>query len=137
MSTIFRDGARWSGRRLVRFVRRAAVIALVLFAALFLGTGWLIGSGVHAAGEAALLERPGERVPALMAYIESPTHTLRARNRAVWALGQLGDARALPVLEKHVTGRECEHARALCQYELRKAIRLCRGATNMSAFIWR
>ncbi len=137
MSTSFRDGARWSGRQLVRFVSRAAVIALVLIAALLLGTGWLIGSGVHAASEAALLERPGERVPALMAYIESPTHTLRARNRAVWALGQLGDARALPVLEKHVTGRECDHARALCQYELRKAIRLCQGATNMSAFIWR
>ena len=137
MSTSLRDGARWNGRQLVRFVRRAAVIALVLIAALLLGTGWLIGSGVHAASEAALLERPGERVPALMAYIESPTHTLQARNRAVWALGQLGDARALPVLEKHFTGRECEHSRALCQHELRKAIRLCHGATNMSAFIWR
>jgi hypothetical protein len=137
VSTSFRDGARWNGRQLVRFVSRAAVIALVLIAAPLLGTGWLIGSGVHAASEAALLERPGERVPALMAYIESPTHTLRARNRAVWALGQLGDARALPVLEKHFTGRECEHGRALCQHELRKAIRLCHGATNMSAFIWR
>jgi hypothetical protein len=137
MSTSFRDGARWNGRQFLRFVSRAAVIALVLIAALLLGTGWLIGSGVHAASEAALLERPGDRVPALMAYIESPTQTLRARNRAVWALGQLGDARALPVLEKHFTGRECEHGRALCQHELRKAIRLCHGATNMSAFIWR
>ncbi len=137
MSTSFRTGGRWNGRRLVRFISGAAVIALVLIAALLLGTSWLIESGVHAASEAALLERPGDRVPALMAYVESPTHALRARNRAVWALGQLGDARALPVLEKHVTGRECDHARALCQYELRKAIRLCRGATNMSAFIWR
>jgi hypothetical protein len=121
----------------VRFISRAAVIALVLIAALLLGTTWLIESGVHAAGEAALLERPGDRVPALMAYIESPTHTLRERNRAVWALGQLGDARALPVLERHFTGRPCEHGRALCQHELRKAIRLCHGATNISAFIWR
>jgi hypothetical protein len=137
MSTSFRDVARWNGRRFVRFVSRAAVIALVLIAALLLGTTWLIGSGVHAASEAALLERPGDRVPALMAYIESPKHTLRERNRAVWALGQLGDARALPVLEKHFTGRECEHGRVLCQHELRKAIRLCRGATNISAFIWR
>ncbi len=137
MSTGFRDGARWNGRRFVRFVRRAVVIALVLIAALVLGTTWLIGSGVHAASEAALLERPGDGALALMAYIESPKHTLRERNRAVWALGQLGDARALPVLEKHFTGRECEHGRALCQHELRKAIRLCRGATNISAFIWR
>lgn len=137
MSTSFRNGARWSGRRFVRFVSGAFVIAVVLIAALLLGTTWLIGSGVHAASEAALLERPGDRALALMAYVESPRHTLRERNRAVWALGQLGDARALPLLEKHFTGRECEHGRALCQHELRKAIRLCRGATNISAFIWR
>lgn len=122
---------------MVRSIGRAAVIALLLIAALLLGTTWLIESGVHAAGEAALLERPGDRVPALMAYVESPAHSLRERNRAVWALGQLGDARALPVLEKHFTGRQCEHGRALCQHELRKAIRLCRGNTNMLAFIWR
>jgi hypothetical protein len=137
MSTSFRDVARWNGRPFVRFVSRVAVTTLVLIAALLLGTSWLIGSGVHAASEAALLEQPGDRVPALMAYLESPTHTLRERNRAVWALGQLGDARALPVLEKHFTGRECDHGRVLCQHELRKAIRLCRDATNVSAFIWR
>ena len=137
MPASVRDGGRWSCGRLVRFISRAAVIALVLSAALLLGTTWLIESGVHAASNAALLEQPGDRIPALMAYIESPTHTLQERNRAVWALGQLGDARALPVLEKHFTDRPCEHGRALCQHELRKAIRLCRGAANMSAFIWR
>ena len=126
-----------NGRRLVRFVSRAGMSGLVLIAALWLGGIWLIGSRVRAASEAALLERPGDRVLALMAYVESPKHTLRERNRAVWALGQLGDARALPVLERHVTGKDCEHSRVLCQYELRKAIRLCRGATNLAAFVWR
>jgi HEAT repeat protein len=120
-----------------RFVSRATVLGLVLIAALLLGSSWLIGSGVHAASEAALLERPGDRVLALMAYVESPQHTLRERNRAVWALGQLGDARALPVLERHLTGRDCDHGRVVCQREVRKAIGLCRGATNMAAFAWR
>ena len=123
-----------------RFIGRAA-IALVLVAAVGLGAVWLIGlsigSAVHAASEAALLEQPGDRVLALMAYVESPKHTLRDRNRAVWALGQLGDARALPVLETNFTGRDCDHERALCQYELRKAIRLCRGGTNVAAVAWR
>ena len=126
-----------NGRRLVRFVSRAAVIGLVLVAALWLGTICLVGSGVHAASEAALLARPGDRVLALMAFAESPQHTLRERNRAVWALGQLGDARALPMLEKHFTGGDCQHGRILCQHELRKALRLCRGATNIAAFGWR
>ena len=120
-----------NGRRLARFVTRAGVSGLVLIAALWLGSSWAIGSGVRAASDAALLEQPGDRVLALMAYVDSPKHTLRERNRAVWALGRLGDARALPALERHVTGRDCEHDRALCQYELRKAIRLCRGATSL------
>ena len=137
MSTSFGEGAPWNGRRLARFISRAGAFALILIAALLLGTGWLIESGVQAASEAALLERPGDRVSSLVAYVVSPTHALRERNRAVWALGQLGDARALPLLEKHFTGRECEHDRALCQHELRKAIRLCRGATNRSAFLLR
>jgi hypothetical protein len=137
MSASLRDRGWWNGRRLVRVISRAAVIGLVLITALILGTTWLIESGVHAATEAALLERPGDPVPALMAYLESPAHTLRDRNRAVWALGQLGDARALPVLGRHFTGRQCDHGNALCQHELKKAIRLCGGATNMSAFIWR
>jgi hypothetical protein len=137
MSPSFSDERQGNGRRLVRFIRRGAVGALVLIVALLSGTTWLIESGVHAATEAALLDRPGDPVPALMAYIESPTHTLRERNRAIWALGQLGDARALPVLEKHVTGGQCDHSRALCQHELRKAIQLCRGGTNVTAILWR
>lgn len=126
-----------NGRRWARFVRRAAAIGVVLVAVLWAGSTWLIASGVRAASEAALLDAAGDRVLALMAYVESPKHTLRERNRAVWALGQLGDARALPVLETHFTGTDCEHDRALCQHELRKAIRLCRGATNIAAFGWR
>ena len=137
MSTGFFGNTRWNGRQWARFVTRAALFALVLIAALAAAAAWSIASGVQAASEAALAEHPGDRVPALMAYVESPTHTLRARDRAVWALGQVADARALPVLEKHLTGKACDHDRDLCQYELRKAIRLCRGTPNMLAFTWR
>lgn len=137
MSTDVGDRRWWNGRRAVRFIARVAAIGLVVLAAVLLGTTWLIASGVQAASNAALAERPGDRVSALIAYIESPTHTLRERNRAIWALGHLGDARALPVLEKHFTDRPCDHSRAPCQDELRKAIRLCRGGTNLPALIWR
>lgn len=137
MSTSFRAATGWNGRRFMWFVSRGLGMALILITVLFAGTAWSIRSGVHAASEAALHDEHGDRVLALMAYVESPKHALRARNRAVWALGQLGDARALPVLEKHFTGGECDHDRVLCQHELRKAIRLCRGGTNISAWIWR
>ena len=119
-----------SNRRMVLY----GVLAIVLA---FAGLSALIGSAVHAATDAALREQPGDPVLALIAFVESPDHTLRERNRAVWALGQLGDARALVVLEKHFTGAECDHDRTLCQHELRKAVRLCRGAANMSSLFWR
>lgn len=117
---------------------RLALVAAVLLLAGFLVTGVLIGSGVQAATAAAIREHPSDRILALMSYVESPKHTLEERNRAVWALGQLGDARALPVLQKYVTADQaCDHTRGLCQHELRKAIRLSKGAVNVTAPLWR
>jgi len=72
---------------------------------------------------------PGDNVAALLDYVQSGSHTLRERNLAVWALGQARDSRALPVLESYYTGGECDHATRLCQSELEKAVKLCRGET--------
>lgn len=125
-----------SGRG-IRLVGWIALGALALATVALAGTVWLIRSGVQTASEAALQEQPGDPVLSLMAYVDAPQHTLRDRNRAVWALGQLGDARALSVLEKHFTGGDCDHAHGLCQRELGKAIRLCRGGSNVAAVLWR
>lgn len=122
-----------SNKRYARWLLATTVVVALLIA----GTTWLISTGVHAAGQAALRDHPGDRVLALIAYVDSPHHSFRERNRAVWALGQLGDRRALPVLEKHFTGEACDHQRRLCQYELRKALELCRGGTNILGAIWR
>jgi hypothetical protein len=110
----------------MHLIRNVTVAAVIAFGVLVAGSQWLISSGVHAATEAALHDHPGDRVQALIAYVDSTNHTLRDRNRAAWALGRMGDPRALPVLQKHLTGQKCDHNRFLCQYELRKAIRLCR-----------
>jgi hypothetical protein len=93
----------------------------------FIATAWWIQGSAMEVGDAAAREFRGDRVEALMAYVESDRHTLAERNRAVWALGQLRDRRALPVLERHRTGRPCDHARFLCQQEVEKAIALCRA----------
>ena len=70
---------------------------------------------------------PGDAVAALCELMNSDSHSLRDRNLAVWALGRLRDARALPILNREYTGDECDHDQSLCQYELEKAIRLCGG----------
>jgi len=86
---------------------------------------WTIRSGIAEDVARAQREFPGDRVEALLALVESERHPFSQRNRAVWALGQIGDPRALPVLRKHYTGAECQHDKFLCQYELKKAIDLC------------
>jgi hypothetical protein len=60
-------------------------------------------------------------------------------NHAVWALGQLEDPRALPVLEKHYTGKECNHWRDICQETLQIALRHLRHQDNngFESFLWR
>jgi len=49
------------------------------------------------------------------------TNSLEERNTAVWALGQIGDKKALEVLKKSYTGEPCDHTKYLCQHELEKA----------------
>lgn len=116
------------------------VAALIVLVIVFLAACWSIGSSVRSISDTALRDFPGDRVSALMALVESERHGFRERNRAIWALGQLGDPRALPVLEKHCSGAQPARESldgALSQHELKKAVALCRGATNISALVWR
>ena len=98
---------------------------------------WSIGAGVKSISEEAVEIYQGNALSALINYMDSNEHSLKKRNRAVWALGQLGDPMALPALNKHYTGLSCDHLRFLCQHELKKAIKMCKGAWNASAWTWR
>jgi hypothetical protein len=115
----------------------AVLVVLGLAVAAFLVVGFSIGAGVRDISERALRDHPGDKVAALMALVESEAYSFRERNRAIWALGQLGDPRALPLLQKLSMGRTSDETVALYQYELKKAIALCRGGTNISALVWR
>ena len=122
---------------LKRFLFYGVLPGLVL---LFFAYGlacWDIGAGAKSIYEEALEIYPGNGVSALMKYVDSEEQNLQKRNRAVWALGQLGNPMALPVLLKHCTGRPCDHKKFLCQHELKKAIKQCKGAWNASAWTWR
>jgi HEAT repeat protein len=67
--------------------------------------------------------------------------TQSGKNEAIWALGQLGDRKALPLLESYETGESLPEreswSEGISQYELRKAINLLRSGFNISAFFWR
>ncbi len=113
---------------------------LILLAVILAGFSficWDIGKGVKSISEEAVQKYPGGKVDALIAFVDSKDNSLRRRNHAVWALGQLGQKKALPVLEKYYHGDPNVRARELSQHELKKAIKLCRGGFNISAWTWR
>jgi hypothetical protein len=79
------------------------------------------------AGQARLAApAAADDVEALMALVADNGLAVADRNRGVWALGQLRDARALPVLES-LRVEVCRHGEDICQHELEKAIALCSG----------
>jgi len=79
-------------------------------------------------------------VSALSTLLDDDRQGFRSRNSAIWALGQLGDKRALPILEKYYTGDIPNREpldKTISQYELKKAVKLARGGLNITAFVWR
>lgn len=120
-------------RVLVYGVLSCLVFVLVMFVAVCFN----IRSAVQEMSAEATKECPGNRVEALIAYVSSENHSLKKRNRAVWALGQIGDKSALAVLESFYTGGDCDHEKHLCQSELRHAIYGCKGGLNLTAWLRR
>jgi hypothetical protein len=111
-------------------------LCLVSLTILFVLLVWQIHSHVEMICVKACQKHPGDRVEALIAYIFSDEHSLQDRNHAIWALGHIGDERALPALEKLYTGMPCDHEKFVCQYELRKAIDKVKGKT-FNFYLWK
>jgi len=106
----------------------------------FLITSLWIGYEVSSSCQNARKLYAGDCVQALTSLLEDEGQSYRSRNKAIWALGQLGDSRALSTLQKYYTGdipdREALDE-MISQYELQKAIALTSGGTNISAVIWK
>jgi len=99
-----------------------------------------IGYEVKDLCQEAKREYSGECVESLTYLLGDESKGFRERNDAVWTLGQLGDRRALPVLQSYYTGVIPEREpldKSISQYELKKAINLVSGGFNISAIIWR
>jgi len=122
-----------------------AIGASIFFLFFFITCSW-IGYEVKGQCQDATGEYGGnfnsrtDCVNALASLLNDEKKSFRDRNRAIWALGQLGDNRALPTLESYYTGNIPEREpldQTISQYELKKAVNLAGGATNLSAFVWR
>lgn len=111
----------------MKWLKIGMIAAVVLVAGAAGAVYWSIENAVSNAIEMAQAAhpKPGNDVGALVAYVDSDQHDLKSRNRAVWALGRIGDPMALLVFEKYYLGTPCDHKSRLCQYELAKAINQC------------
>ncbi len=124
-------------KNLIIFVMSLGII-LFLFAFLLMGNQ--IGSSVERNCFVAQEKYTGDCVEALISSLDDKKNSFESRNSAIWALGQLGDIRALPVLKKYYTGDIPEREpieEGISQYELKKAINLAGGGVNLSAWVWR
>lgn len=113
-------------------------ILFVIF--VFFVTCTQIGFEVKRQCESAQGRYGGECVDALMSQVADESNQY-GKNSAIWALGQLGDKKALPFLEQYDTGEKLPDREnwdeGISQYELRKAIKLLKSGFNLSAFVWR
>lgn len=132
-----------STSRLRRILTRGILIVLlVCVVGIALLSLW-IELGVKKVCAEAAQKHPGDKVEALMMSVETKeygynAHRYSVNNHAFWALGQLGDKRALPFLKKLATGQPCDHETNLCQGEIQKAIRkLETNGFNLPKFLFR
>jgi hypothetical protein len=112
-----------------------ALVTLVVLYSALAGLAWWVRLGAHDVAVQAQHDFAGDEVQALLGVVQSERHSLTDRNRAVYALGLIGDARALPVLQRFYTGGDCDHARLLCQKELHKALDRCNGRNWAPAWL--
>jgi hypothetical protein len=124
-------------RRFKKWTVRISVILLIALFVAFSAIELLIGWRVRIVIQRAQEHYSGDHIEALIATVECESCNLRERDSAVWALGPLADRRALPVLEKHYTGKPCNHLTRICEYELSKALRQVRNGGNTESIIWR
>lgn len=123
---------------LFAYIAGIGIIFFLLFLAI---TSVWIGNNVKERCQIVQEQFDGDCIEALIQYLNDENNTFRDRNTAIWALGQLGDQRALPVLKSYYIGYEkgefSNYYADISQYELYKAIKLIESGFNISAIFWR
>lgn len=116
-------------------------VGILLFLFIFFVTSTWIGFGVKERCEISQSRYEGDCIESLLSLIQDESANPGDKNSSIWALGQLGDDRALEYLESIYTGYEKgtreKWDEAVSQYELYKAIKLLKGGPNISAWFWR
>ena len=127
-------------KKFMRVLGYLAILGISLFVMLFVVSSSWIGYNVKNKCTSAISHYGGDCVEALSTQLLDDSLDYGTRNSTIWALGEIGDRRALPVLESLFTGDIPAHGSwdgSLSQYELQKAIKLIRSGFNLTHWAWR
>lgn len=116
------------------------IIGFSIFLLFFVITCSWIGFDVKHQCKSAVSKYEKDCVESLIKTLDNNKESYQTRNSAIWALGQMGDVRALSVLKKYYTGKIPSREplnKGISQYELKKAIKLVEGGLNITAIFWR
>lgn len=120
-------------RNTVIHVAGIGVLTVIFFVAII--SAWIGFTTADTCEKAKKLYSTDDCATALIDQLNDEQRSYAARNDAIWALGQYGDARALPVLKNHYTGEIPSREpwnETLSQYELQKSINLLEGGFNIT-----
>lgn len=127
-------------KNIIRKLLYLGAIGVSIFILFFVITCTWIGYDVKQKCQDAKYQYGGNCTEALILLLNDENRGFRDRNNAIWALGQLGDPNALPVLQSYYTGDTPEREpldKVISQYELKKAVNLTSGGKNITAIFWR
>jgi hypothetical protein len=115
------------------------IVGVGFFVLIFLVTATWIGVDVRERCLVSQAQYEGDCVEALIQSLDDQSNPFDERNRAIWALGQIGDPRSKEILEKYYTGNIPQrepYNEVLSQYEMKKALKLVNGGWNATHLIW-
>lgn len=112
-------------------------VLFILGIAGFLASIHSINTSISSKCDEAISQYNRDCVDSLILLLDDESNSFRLRNNAIWALGQIGDERALPVLQKYYTGvipNKESLNEGLSQYELKKALSYFQGSPNITRY---
>ena len=109
------------------------IVSVTVSLGLYAAGARMIFKSVKHFSEDAVSVYGGDHVGALIAMVEDEDALFEKRNSAIWALGQIGDERALPALIQLDTSERQEppydSTKYIVQYTVEKSIKQIKGFT--------
>ena len=141
MNTEEKPGSLLRKTNLQKFILSVILIGFAAFCILCAISLSMIYSGVESICEIASNKFESDNVEALISLIKSDEFSFKQKNKAIWALGQIGDRRALPLLQKldtdEIQKKPIHSDKYIVQYSVEKAIRQIKSDFIVTRWMYR